>query len=105
MSSGAETSGLRLWVLRPVCPGSWASGVRGSGGGLGVDTGDRAPLGGVPPLLFSWISAFRAPARAHTQTHTLRPGRGSILVSNWGQPPAKILGQAWGVAGVALAGG
>lgn len=31
VSSGAETSGLRLWVLRPVCPLGWAS--RGGGPG------------------------------------------------------------------------
>ena len=32
MSSEAEISGLLLWVLRPVCPGSWA----GEGGASGV---------------------------------------------------------------------
>lgn len=68
-----------------------------------MDAGDRALLGRVPPVLFSWSSALRVPARAHT--HTLDTDRGCILGSNWGQPPAEILGQAWGVAGVALAGG
>lgn len=100
VSSGAETSGLRLWVLSPGCPGSWASGgqgVRGRprGGRGGPSAAGQSP---VSTLL---LDLCPQGARAHSR----RVGRGCILGSNWGQTSAKILGQAWGAAGVALAEG